>query len=296
MSNVLFHIVVGAIVMTALWSVLAWMLVTLFRLHSPVGRFIVFLVPLVAAFVARVRLSPGLTTEIAIVCVSVALVFLGRDVLQYLFLKKHLETEAESSEYLQAIVNELAQPLRIPSPRALVSNSSRVSPFTAGVGKPFIIMPYSLLTTLTESELRVLLTHEMAHIRRKDILWKWILRFLRHLSFLNPVASWSYGQLNLSLEQGSDRLTIAVTKKPGTLARTLMKVEKYVSLVSKQGATPIPAVISRADSYLPTRIRALGTAKVKQHALVIIMKVVFIFAIFRFICFRPVKIWLALFS
>jgi len=45
------------------------------------------------------------------------------------------------------------------------------SPFTAGVLRPWILLPVTALTGLSSEQLEVVLFHELAHIRRADYLW-----------------------------------------------------------------------------------------------------------------------------
>ena len=279
-------------VMTALWSAASLILVKLVRLHSPTARFLVFLAPLVAAFVARARLSSTMMRETVAICFAVAILLLCRDLYRYHTFRRRIEAEAEPSADLQRVVDGLARSFEISAPRVLLSEDSSVSPFTGGLTRPFIVVPRSILYALSAEEVNLLLAHEMAHVRRKDILWKWLILFLRHLSILNPAASWSYRQLNLEIERGCDRSAISVTRKPGTLARTLLKVEEFLSQMSPSADQYIPETISRAGSYLPLRIQSLNSLHDRAGLWANLAKLGFIFFMFRLICFQPVELWL----
>ncbi|MEK6699723.1 MAG: M56 family metallopeptidase [Nitrospirota bacterium] len=291
-SDFLLHFLIGSMVMTALWSAASLILVKLVRLHSPTARFLVFLAPLVAAFVARARLSSTMMRETVAICFAVAILLLCRDLYRYHTFRRRIEAEAEPSADLQRVVDGLARSFEISAPRVLLSEDSSVSPFTGGLTRPFIVVPRSILSALSAEEVNLLLAHEMAHVRRKDILWKWLILFLRHLSILNPAASWSYRQLNLEIERGCDRSAISVTRKPGTLARTLLKVEEFLSQMSPSADQYIPETISRAGSYLPLRIQSLNSLHDRAGLWANLAKLGFIFFMFRLICFQPVELWL----
>lgn len=292
LNNVLFNLLAGPVLLALIWTAAAWMLVKLVKLESPTGRFVVFLVPLVAAFAARVRLSTTMTTEVVLVCLVVAVLLLGRDAAQYRAFRKRIEAAAEPSEGLQKAADGLAASFGIRSPRVLVTGDSSLAPFTGGIKNPFIVIPRPVLSALSEEELTVLLAHEMAHIRRRDLLWKWILLFFRRLSFLNPVVALPYRWLSLEMERVCDRTASAVTQKPGTMARMLLKIEEFLSQASAGSASRLPESLSGAGSFLSLRIAHLAEAPRATNGWASLLKVGAIFVAFKFICFKPAEIWL----
>lgn len=291
MNNLFVNFLIGSMLMTAVWAVVSWICVRIIQLQSPVARFLVFLIPLIAAFVARVRLSAGMTMEVIVFCFFAAGLLLMKDLYFYHRFRRRMEAEATPSEELQLLVDDLAGSFGMPPPRALVSNGPLVSPLTAGLRTPFLVIPQQIIPHLSGEELRLLLAHEMAHIRRRDIFWKWLLLFLRRLSFLNPVADWPYRWLSLETERAADRLAIAVTRKPGSFARMLLKVEELLAPIAAPHKETLPVVVSRASSYLPARIEELASPPISSGVWVTLLKVGAIFAVYKLLCFKPVEIW-----
>jgi len=60
------------------------------------------------------------------------------------------------------------------------------SPAVVGVLVPTLILPLSLITTLTPEQIRFVLLHELAHIRRGDYLANLFQLFAEALFFFNP--------------------------------------------------------------------------------------------------------------
>lgn len=282
----------GAMVLTAGWAAIGLGLVRLLRIDSPAARTLIFVVPLLAAFATRVRLVSGWWIDIAAFSIVIALLHMIREVHRYSVFINKVEAETVPDARLQHLVEDLSHTFGMRSPCVLVSSDRGLSPFVAGLRKPMLVVPEALLSVLDQDELRVLLAHELAHIRRKDLFWKWALLFIRYLAFLNPIAYWPYRWLSLEMERACDRLAASVTRKPGTLARTLLKVEEYLSKDSLVVHTAMPAMMATMNSCLPQRIDLLATGGVEGRAGLTVLKVLAVFFVYFLICLRPGQIWL----
>ncbi len=295
MSSVLLSFIVGSMMITALCAVGALVFVRVFKIHSPLGRFLVFLAPLLAAFVDRVRLFPERTAEVVAFCFLIAVLLLSRDVYTYVAFRRRIRRQTEPAADLQPVVDELARSIGMRPPRVLVSSNPAVCPFAAGIRNPVLVVPRAMISVLSEDEVRLLLAHEMAHVRRKDLVWKWLLIFLRYLSFMNPMAELPYRWLNVEMERGCDKLAISIIGKPGTMARTLLKVEEFIARMSRASRNCLPVVVSGAGSYLPLRIRLMASLQGKTNVWLTLAKVGVIFYIFNLICLISVNTWLIFF-
>lgn len=283
----------GAMVLTAVWAAVGLALVRLLRIDSPCARAVIFVVPLLAAFVTRVRLESGWWIDIAAFSVVIALLHTGCEIRRYLVFLNKVAKESAADPGLQRLVDSLAINFGMQAPRVLVSGDPRLSPFVAGLRRrPLLVVPEALVSVLDREELRVLLAHELAHIRRKDTVWKWALLFMRYLAFLNPVAYWPYRWLNLEMERACDRLAASVTHKPGTLARTLLKVEEYFSRDLPAAPAAMPAMMATMSSCLAQRIDLLASSGGKRSAGLTVIKVLLVFSVYFLICLRPGQIWL----
>lgn len=297
MLELIVHFLLGAMVLSALWAVVAWALVKLLRIDSPGARFLVFSAPLLAALFTRIRLMPEWAGAIVGLSIAVALVLLTREIYRYLVFLKQVGADTRPDAKLERVVKDLAKSFKMKSPRVRVSGNPALSPFATGLLNPLLVVPGALLPVLTPNELRLLLAHELAHIRRRDIVWKWILLFMRYLAFLNPVAHYPFRWLSLEMERACDRLAASVTRKPGTLARTLLKVEEYLSQQASPAPTqPVPYLVASMSSHLSQRIELLAIGEAGARAWLTAAKLILVFSVFFLLCLRPGAIWLQLWA
>lgn len=104
---------------------------------------------------------------------------------------------------LEGIASSLKQGHVLRTVRIL--SSSRVAvPMSLGFFKPVILLPEALLHKLTESELKQILLHETAHLRRFDDWGKLVQKLVHALLFFHPAVWWLNRQLDLAREAACD--------------------------------------------------------------------------------------------
>jgi beta-lactamase regulating signal transducer with metallopeptidase domain len=88
---------------------------------------------------------------------------------------------------------------------------SRAAPCPALVGilRPTIVFPHDVLTTFGATELGLMAGHELAHWKRRDLAWNWLLLVVRSVFFFHPLVwvmarGWSEAQ-----ESACDELVLA---------------------------------------------------------------------------------------
>lgn len=137
--------------------------------------------------------------------------------------------------------------------RVAVGFSDRVaSPIVLGVVRPMILLPATLATGWVPERLEMILLHELAHVRRHDVLVHIVQRVTEALWFFHP-AVWSVSRwLTLECEQCCDAFVLDRTGRPCAYARTLVALSGGVR--SPAAATLGAAM---ADRHLVTRIRRI---------------------------------------
>ena len=91
---------------------------------------------------------------------------------------------------------------------ALLETEGNGSPMLIGIVHPAIVIPGGTLRKLSNPELAMVLGHELAHIRRGDLLWNLTAAVVRAVFFFNPLVWLSQRRLNLSQEVAADELAI----------------------------------------------------------------------------------------
>ena len=144
-------------------------------------------------------------------------------------------------------------------------------PTVVGVLRPAILLPLSLRSGMTPEQLAVILTHELAHIRRWDPLINVLQRFIEALLFFHPVVWIVSRQMRRERENCCDDLVLANGNDPSGYASTLLEIARIATTRDSVAATPSLAglVAMGADgqpSELGGRVRRLLGAE--QHAAV----------------------------
>ena len=121
-----------------------------------------------------------------------------------------------------------------------------VLPFACGVWQWTIVLPTKIEERLSADELRALLTHEAAHLVRRDPAWLWFGQFLcTCLVFqpLNLVARWRWQQ---AAEMLCDDWAIERKIAPTQLARCLAQIAEWrldpTSISNRTPQMGLPAV------------------------------------------------------
>lgn len=127
------------------------------------------------------------------------------------------------------------------------------SPAVVGVLVPTLILPLSLVTTLTPEQIRFILLHELAHIRRGDYFANLCQLFVEALLFFNPAVWWISHQVRREREACCDALAIELSGSPADYARTLVHVAE--STLHRSAAAAPAFGDKREPSSLADRIQ-----------------------------------------
>ncbi len=109
------------------------------------------------------------------------------------------------------------------SVRLIISESVNV-PAVLGVIWPVLLAPPAMISGMTTDQLRTILAHELAHIRRHDYLVNLIQMVLESLLFFNPAVWWISRQVRIEREACCDALAVHAVGEAGVVVRTLANV------------------------------------------------------------------------
>ena len=95
---------------------------------------------------------------------------------------------------------------------------------------PTLVLPCGVVKSLGATELLHVVLHELAHVRRRDLIWNWPAEIARVLYFFHPVAHWACRQIRLERELACDALALAASQSSSAdYADTLVRVVSHVS-------------------------------------------------------------------
>ncbi|NKB72870.1 MAG: M48 family metalloprotease [Candidatus Latescibacteria bacterium] len=135
------------------------------------------------------------------------------------------------------------------------------SPLVLGILRPLIVFPADLVEQLRSEELRLVLMHELAHVRRGDNFTLLLHRLVAAALFFHPV-SWLCGRmLRREAEQACDDLVVGATGHPEAYARGLTNIAALAQRKTHAQLTRRLPIVNNfaAESDLALRIhRTLG--------------------------------------
>jgi beta-lactamase regulating signal transducer with metallopeptidase domain len=103
------------------------------------------------------------------------------------------------------------------------------SPAVLGFARPVIALPRSQLSRLTDEQARLVVLHELAHVRRRDDWWVLAERIVLALTWVNPAVHWARRQIALSREMACDQSVVRQTAAPVAYAKCLADVAQLRS-------------------------------------------------------------------
>ena len=155
---------------------------------------------------------------------------------------------------LTDFLSEARRAMRLGRQVRLAVTDRLTSPAVVGVLVPTLVLPLSLLTTLTPEQIRFVLLHELAHVRRGDYLANLFQLFAEALLFFNPAVWWISHQIRREREACCDALAIELSGAPAEYARTLLHVAENI-------LSPLPAA---AAGFGERRPRSILTDRVQR--------------------------------
>ncbi len=134
-------------------------------------------------------------------------------------------SELVEDDALNASCLELSERIGLREPPRLMVSEGASSPVLLGGAQPVIILPLALLTECSQSELELVIAHELAHRRRRDLLWGWVPALGHALFFFFPLKWLAAHEYRLAQEMACDELAIRTARvRVGDYGETLLKV------------------------------------------------------------------------
>ncbi len=126
-------------------------------------------------------------------------------------------------------VEALARQLGLARPPRVVTTDEAISPFVFGFLKPTLVLPDLVFERVELPAHRALIVHELAHIRRGDLLVRRLQNMARLLLFFWPPVWWVCRRIEGFSEMACDQWAVKLTRvSPHLYARSLLNVVKAI--------------------------------------------------------------------
>jgi beta-lactamase regulating signal transducer with metallopeptidase domain len=187
-----------------------------------------------------------------------------------IFAKTHRRRyiEAQASEI--AMLSEICGNKKIPF---LFRNPLAATPMLMGAFRPAIILPDK---EYSDAQLRAVLLHELTHLRRKDVLVKWLSVFVTAVHWFNPIVWFMRREIDRACELACDETVIRNFDTNGkqSYGETLI----FVAADSKTPHAVLSTTMCEEKKALKERLCAIMKSK-KHTRLAIVLSVALILAV-----------------
>jgi beta-lactamase regulating signal transducer with metallopeptidase domain len=155
---------------------------------------------------------------------------------------------------------------------AVIQGPTVKTPALFGFLRPRLLLPEKTLTTCTPRELRHIFLHELAHLKRHDILVNWVMALLQTLHWFNPLVWYAFYRIRLERELACDRLALSrMTESPKDYGQTIVHL---LEQFTQPRALPSLAGILEDKKQITRRITMIANFKKESRRLTLLAAVV----------------------
>lgn len=175
-------------------------------------------------------------------------------------------TDPDLLELLESCKREMGVRRKV----LLYDDPKIVSPALAGVFRPSLLIPPSLLTDLPRGELRFILLHELAHVKKHDITQNWLLIVLAAIHWFNPVIWFAFARLRADRELARDAMVLSTTGADANQAYGQTIIHALERITRPNLHNPALAGIGDGMGQLKRRLRMIALAPKRRPTITFI--------------------------
>mgnify|MGYP001038454367 CR=1 FL=1 len=114
---------------------------------------------------------------------------------------------------------------------SIIKTSGIGIPAVFGVTRPWLLMPEKILASLDQKKLKYVILHELAHLKRKDILLNWFFYLLEIIYWFNPFVWLAFHRMRADRELACDETVLARLDRNGArmYGHTILDMAELIS-------------------------------------------------------------------
>lgn len=161
------------------------------------------------------------------------------------------------------------------------------TPALIGIFRPKILLPAKIVGELDADELKYVFLHELAHYRRKDILFVWLTVIIRALHWFNPLVWYCFYRMDQDREAACDAMVLSRVKPEERLkyGHTIIHLLKMLPSLQK----PAPGVIGILPGKARIKRRLAMISLFKKESVPWTVAIVILILSVSFICLTSAK-------
>ena len=155
---------------------------------------------------------------------------------------------------------ECRQRLGVRQPVTLMETSSVRSPALYGFFQARLLLPRGLTERFSAEEMRYMLLHELAHLKRRDLAMSWLLALLQALHWFNPALWLAFARLRVDRELACDALALSCAREEEA-TRYGETIIRLLEGMSHTAAMPGMVGVLERREQIRERIRMIAAFK-----------------------------------
>lgn len=145
----------------------------------------------------------------------------GRFLLGGVILRRLIAGGTRPSRRVHRIADGIRVSLGVRRPVRIVAHDRVTSPMTWGMLRPVVLLPMGAMGW-DDDRLRVVFTHELAHIARLDVLTRAVAAVARAIHWFNPLVWWAAARMIAEAERACDDCVLRQGARPSDYADHLL--------------------------------------------------------------------------
>ena len=135
------------------------------------------------------------------------------------------EAEPADGAEWDALVDGTRRSIGVHSPARLLISPRAAMPFTSGLVRPVIVLPASA-EDWTRERRRSVLAHELAHVRRRDLLTNAVVQLACAIYWFHPLVRLAARRVRIEAERSCDALVVAAGTRASDYAGDLLDIAR----------------------------------------------------------------------
>jgi len=156
----------------------------------------------------------------------------------------------------------LAEAFEIPGPVVVAESASVTMPIVCGIWRPLIVMPADA-AQWSEERRRVVVLHELAHIKRRDCLTQSLAQLVCAAYWFNPIVWLAARRMHAERERACDDFVLAAGEKGPDYAAHLLDIAKTAQ---HRRIAPLVGLAMARPSQLEGRLLAILDPKIRRSS------------------------------
>jgi len=165
-----------------------------------------------------------------------------------------------------AMVRRLGGQLQLPDHIALLRSQYVAMPLTWGVFNPVVLIPEEA-DQWSEEWRRIVLLHELAHIKRRDCLTQLLAQVVCAIYWFNPLVWVAARRLRIEREIACDDYVLRAGTRASDYAKYLLELAGALNLDRPLAGLPSPAAAGIACTQLESRVRSILDPVIRRNGL-----------------------------